>query len=402
MSFLPRDFVKKWLNKKGIIILPNGALKSPDGRDRPKVTAKLYQDYIEQVSAFNSLQEKGEKITRYARADVIEGLDDVIADAQEVLKAEAIAALKCANEDLTELRKFIRAVTGKESELDVAVMAHFIWQVKRKLMGMPVTWHMMPILVGAQGGGKSTVVNQFLLKPLIYYKMDFDLESMVDPRSTKALCEHYVCLFDEMQKAHRTDIDTLKNRITAETVDYRPMKTNDTVKIKQNCTFIGTSNKAVSLMIFDSSGMRRFYQLDCLNVVDWDSIWKIDYAALWRGVDEARAVEYIQPVMETLRSNQEEMRIEDDVEAFMRESGLAVVVGAPTDDVPASTIYLMYKDWCEDNGARTLSNILFSKKLVALGYKIRRTSREGKELKLVTVRKQEAAARHSFPVMGSA
>ena len=42
------------------------------------------------------------------------------------------------------------------------VLRKFIWQVKRKMLNLPVTNHLMPILSGPQGKGKSTFLMRFL------------------------------------------------------------------------------------------------------------------------------------------------------------------------------------------------------------------------------------------------
>ena len=49
--------------------------------------------------------------------------------------------------------------------LDIAVVKHFVWQVKRKLIGLPVDHHIMPILFGKSGGGKSVAIHK-LVEPL--------------------------------------------------------------------------------------------------------------------------------------------------------------------------------------------------------------------------------------------
>ena len=51
-------------------------------------------------------------------------------------------------------------------------------------------------------------------------------------------------------------------------------------------TFIGTTNKDISRLIFDDTGMRRFYQIDCKSRLDWDITQRVEYLKLWRSVDE--------------------------------------------------------------------------------------------------------------------
>jgi hypothetical protein len=44
----------------------------------------------------------------------------------------------------------------------VAMFNKFIWQVKRKIDGLPVFDHLMPVVLGSQGTGKSTLIRQLL------------------------------------------------------------------------------------------------------------------------------------------------------------------------------------------------------------------------------------------------
>ena len=57
-----------------------------------------------------------------------------------------------------ELRKFLLGLKGGSEErlnLDMDILKHFIWQIKRKLWKKPVKEHIMPVFVGATGAGKS-------------------------------------------------------------------------------------------------------------------------------------------------------------------------------------------------------------------------------------------------------
>ncbi|UEM23096.1 hypothetical protein JL100_010245 [Skermanella mucosa] len=60
---------------------------------------------------------------------------------------------------------FLQAVLAdydQDHHLVKAVLQHFIWQVGRKIRGMTVGNHMMPVIIGQQGGGKTEMVKRFL------------------------------------------------------------------------------------------------------------------------------------------------------------------------------------------------------------------------------------------------
>ena len=47
--------------------------------------------------------------------------------------------------------------------LCIAIFQHFIWQVKQKVLGRAVVFHLMPIVMSSvQGSGKTTFVKMFL------------------------------------------------------------------------------------------------------------------------------------------------------------------------------------------------------------------------------------------------
>ncbi|HEV2603567.1 MAG TPA: hypothetical protein VGU24_07910 [Microvirga sp.] len=63
-------------------------------------------------------------------------------------------------------RRFLGAAFDVDVDLGVAVLKKFVWQVKRKPLGLPITRHLMPVWQSPiQGSGKTTAVLAFL-KPL--------------------------------------------------------------------------------------------------------------------------------------------------------------------------------------------------------------------------------------------
>ena len=116
-----------------------------------------------------------------------------------------------AKED--RLADWVRAATGAVSPLDLAVMRHFIWQVKRKLLGLPVEHHMMPILYGRTGGGKSVAVHK-LLEPVKEVTLCRDMSVFSDSFGRRQFARNFVMFFDEMEKCCGVDVNALKNIIT--------------------------------------------------------------------------------------------------------------------------------------------------------------------------------------------
>lgn len=126
------------------------------------------------------------------------------------------------------LRGWLRAVTGREDQVDLAVMWHFIWQVKRKLFRLKVEHHMMNVLHGRQAGGKTEAIRKLLAPVNELVDPISDMRVLTDERSHFRMYRNYVTFCDEMAKADRADVDQLKHLVTEVTLRWRIMKTNRT------------------------------------------------------------------------------------------------------------------------------------------------------------------------------
>lgn len=258
-------------------------------------------------------------------------------------KMRDLLAYELPKEDLVE--KWVAATTGKKDPLDVAVMRHFIWQVRRKLFRLNVDHHMMPILYGKSGGGKSKAVNN-LLVPVSALLMSTDLSIFADQFKMRFFTRSYIMFFDEMAKSDRADVDRLKNIITSPTVDFRIMRTEKLESGSQNCTFIGCSNDSVHDKIFDPTSARRYWQLNCIDKLDWPTINSIDYLALWKSVDEKSTCPVI-PVLERIRVVQDkDIRHKDLVEDWV-SSYCKVKKSEQRTDPTSQALYSEFADWCK-------------------------------------------------------
>jgi hypothetical protein len=247
---------------------------------------------------------------------------------------------------------FVAAVTRKEvpDALDVAVLRQFIWLVKRKLNVLPVERHLMPVLYGKQEGGKTTAIQQLLvpLGPLASFPSD--MHFLGDERQLFRLARTYACCFDEMAKAERVDVESLKNKITSATVEWRVMATNKLQSGRNTATFIAGSNRPIKELILDATGMRRFYQINCAPELDWHVINNLDYWTLWQSVDE-QAQAPITPFLAVLRQHQEGLRAKDSVEEFIEQCC------NPVGWSGGKSLYESYAEWMRLQGRQ---NYMFS------------------------------------------
>jgi predicted P-loop ATPase len=205
--------------------------------------------------------------------------------------------------------------TDESPELIIAILKKFMWQVKRKIRGLPVFNHLMPVLLGPQGKGKSTFVNA-MISPLEELVRRVDFKQIEDDRNIE-IWKSYVLFLDEMGFASKANIDAIKNVITAPVLDRRPMRSNGVVTVPQNATFMGCSNKELNQLITDPTGIRRFFGLRYRADADWEFINQIDWALLWQSVETAGA-DPTEAFMDEIRAKQELVRQGSKVEQWMQ------------------------------------------------------------------------------------
>lgn len=196
-----------------------------------------------------------------------------------------------------------------------AVLSKFIWQVKRKMLNLPIYDHLMPVLLGPQGVGKSTLIREVFLKPLAEMTINTDFSEITDNRNHD-IWRYFVLFLGEMGHAGKADMDTVKNLITLHSLQRRPMATNITVSIRQNATFIGCSNKEIEQLIRDETGNRRFAALRFSSTPDHAAINAIDAQLLWQSVDE-HGEDPMKPFKDLLREKQSDWRERSQVEQWL-------------------------------------------------------------------------------------
>ncbi|WP_165967861.1 VapE domain-containing protein [Sapientia aquatica] len=218
-----------------------------------------------------------------------------------------------------EWDKYINLLTEKEVEESKEVLRHFVWQIKRKFFGKPVTDHMMPVLTGKQGIGKSTVIKN-LNKVLSEFVAPTNFKAIVDDRYHD-IWNNYILVFDEMGYGSSTEIDLVKNKITSDHFTSRILGINGGTQIINNATFIGSSNKDLSRLIFDETGMRRFFQIECADKLDWDALGEINIELLWTSIDETSDSDLTknEAVISSIKKSQDSKRSMSLIEMFLRE-----------------------------------------------------------------------------------
>jgi hypothetical protein len=352
----PRLYVQSYFNLNNLTIQPNGSVKGY--KTEASLFNKLILDYTSDFKAFAAVpsNEKPkalpEKLLQHALSEYID------LEVKVAINKSLDSIAFTGNHNTAPLAKWVKAVTGAENPLDIAVMGHFAVQVKRKALGLKVSNHMMPIVYNKVHGGGKTESVKALFSPLKDLYLSLTLEEAADEKIIPAFQDNYICFLDEVAKSERASLSNLKRIICSETLDTRILKTNRTTKVDVNVTFIGTSNRPVNEIIYDD-GMRRYYQIDALPKLDWEAINSIDYLQLWQCINHEH--DFLTPVWKELKAAQAGLATMDHVDEFLIECGL--LTDSPKIEVSLTKIYADYVLFSGDSGVKPLTKFFLAKKL---------------------------------------
>lgn len=225
------------------------------------------------------------------------------------------------------------------SDFLIAIIKKLIWQVKRKIQKIPVTNHLMPILLGPQGVGKTTWINKFV-GPLSELVASTDFRQITDDRNID-IWENFVLILDEMGYATKADIEVVKNLITATTILRRVMRSNNAIGIRQNAVLIGATNREIDQIIRDETGARRFIGIRFLKRPNFDFINSTDFSLLWQSVDE-QGPDPLSPYIKDMQVVQEEIRVMNPCEEWIYSLKNGFGNGQ---FIPASMFFQDYRNW---------------------------------------------------------
>lgn len=250
-------------------------------------------------------------------------------------------------------------ISSTATGFPTAILKKFMWQVKRKAYGLAVTDHLMPVITGKQGGGKSTLVTN-MMQPIVDSMKVTNFGDVANDKLID-LWESAVLFMDEMSGARKADMNTVKQAITASTLTRRPMRSNDTVTVKQMATFIGCSNDSLGEIIKDPTGVRRFAELEFTDTPDWSAMNEIDWLMLWRSVDE-RSADPSAKSFDLLKAQQEANRFQDSVETWAGLNG-----GKFKSPAAATELHTLFRDWEKEAfPSRNTDLNTFGRRLAAL------------------------------------
>jgi Virulence-associated protein E len=285
------------------------------------------------------------------------------------------------------VRCFVQAITPSADDLDVGAVMQWLWQVKRRLAGLPTQEELMLLISGAkQGTGKSTALRK-LVEPLAELVIDVSSYTFSDEREAEVMATHAIGILDDMARVNATEAADIKRTITQPTVAYRRMRENGRVTAKRLMSFIGTANEPLALLVNDTTGARRFHELTVAvnGRIDRDAINAIDYRVLWTAVSELDPAPIL-PLIERLRDRQQALVARDAVSGWLEDETWGAVVWNPPGAAPVvvdaydpqvgepcALTRARFLLWCAQNGQKGMDAARLGNRLTTLGFENRQS-----------------------------
>jgi Virulence-associated protein E len=336
-------------------------------------------------SLWFTMRSNGQRISEATLQTIFTELATRHADQRYRLLTSRLLGIAATDAGREQVQRFVQAITPSADEVDVAAVMQWLWQVKRRLAGLPTQEELMVIISGAkQGTGKSTALRK-LVAPLAELAIDVSAKTFSDEREAEVMATHAIGVIDDMARVNATEAADIKRTITQPTVSYRKMRENGRVTAKRLMSFIGTANEPVSLLVNDTTGARRFHELTVAinGYIDRDAINALDYRLLWTAVSEADPAPIL-PFIEQLRQRQQALVARDAVTGWLEDEtwgkllwnppgAAAVVVDAYNPELgePCARTRARFLYWCAQNGQKSIDAARLGHRLTALGFEHR-------------------------------
>lgn len=170
--------------------------------------------------------------------------------------------------------------------------------------------------------------------------------------------------FDEMAGLDKTDMNLLKQWAFQKKFTKRKMQSEQQNHIYKTAAGIGSSNDPIEEIVWDSTGTRRFCQINVITDGRYvHAARTIDFINVWRSIDHTTTLSDVE--QDLIYQEQDKQRRRDKVEHWFEESGRSFMVGK-NNGVTGVDLYANFMMWCNANGEKPYTNTLFGRRIKAI------------------------------------
>ena len=276
-------------------------------------------------------------------------------------------SLGIAKETLKKLHDFWKI--SQSFDVFFTLVMHWMWQVKRKLLGRETIWALWINFFGGTAIGKTSFLNA-LSEPFDDFALSTSISKLLDEeRQMLKLTASYIINLDELSVNNRESLysdkegqlgrdqqATLKSLLTQVKMQTRVMGGQRQTTRRLTFSCCSSANEHLYDIIYDEKTMRRYFEFDCGvdKVEDFSAMDEIKthILDLWKAVDESLEEGYWNPkcpVWEEIASEQATYYPTNTTTGMWIEDA-HVVAGTREDHEDMQGLYDEYKDYCKERG----------------------------------------------------
>lgn len=259
----------------------------------------------------------------------------------------------------------------ESQELWVMLMSHMMWLVKRRIFGLGVRSDIWISIFGGQNVGKTYVFTNCIFKPINAYYVMTELSKIEDvDREVAKFTNNFVVNFDEIalgssgmddnvNRVSEKMLQNLKSILTRDELYIRRMGGQDQMKLDKTFVAVSSANSHLYDVIFDKTGMRRFFEFNTNAEKQYDNDLIAKLADMstdaWQGIDENLPKGYWDQSSEL---GQEVFRIQ---KTYRPKNNVSewisgeTVKHSDTNTVDVKHAYTSYKAYCQAMGLKPYS-----------------------------------------------
>ena len=372
------DFIRDMNRRKRLFsVKASGSITRTNGRTDLLSTLRVLADQYSRQTASKDL----------CSAKIQDHLNVVVGEMADAKKEELKQKLRFdpkAPDLFDELLDAMRVTEHRE--IHKRAIKHYLWQIKRKLWGEEPSYHFMLVLfTNKQAFGKTGFLRQFH-RPMLEVFANITADRIRDQFGGDVFENYFVACVDELSQLARTDVAQLKEFVTRKDAVQRKMYSQVHQETRQNTTLCGTTNRPINQVVYDPSGMRRWWQIN-LNAKDYDSMdfeqldrWEEDeFLMFWRAIDEHNEHGYYGkrlPLYEEMLSYQDVFKAVSPIQQFVEDHGYTNLYAKRDNthiqkkELDLDHVWEAWGGWCKATRNNPFTLLSFKNGLQELGFEI--------------------------------